>query len=219
MKSVNRVITMRDLYDYVALRRTQIEKLVAEGRFPKPIKISDRRKAWLESEVQAWLAERIAARDNAAWGATMAKVDTADSAVLVAALEYAGWGLPVFPCGDNKAPLTEHGFKDATTDPKQIREWWGKCRSPSRTRHCRLSRNPIPTLTASLSLKGFLPRCQTAARGPPRFCGAPGSKTDNARSTLGETAKILKPASFQELPLKDRIDEDRSSPLLSEVPR
>jgi prophage regulatory protein len=66
MKSVNRVITMRDLYDYVALRRTQIEKLVAEGRFPKPIKISDRRKAWLESEVQAWLAERIAARDNAA---------------------------------------------------------------------------------------------------------------------------------------------------------
>jgi hypothetical protein len=80
---------------------------------------------------------------------------------------------------------------------------------------CGPSRNPIPTLTAPLSLKGFLPRCQTAARGPPWSCGAPGSKTDNARSTLGETAKILKPASFQELPLKDRIDEDRSSPLLS----
>lgn len=30
-------------------------------------------------------------------------------------------GLPVFPCGPDKKPLTTHGFKDATTDPGRIR--------------------------------------------------------------------------------------------------
>ena len=30
-------------------------------------------------------------------------------------------GIPVFPCGAEKTPLTEHGFKDATRDPKTIR--------------------------------------------------------------------------------------------------
>ncbi len=58
------------------------------------------------------------------------------------ALQYAKQGWPVFPlhtpdprnegCSCNKSdckdqgkhPRTEHGFKDATTDEKQIRSWW-----------------------------------------------------------------------------------------------
>jgi hypothetical protein len=47
--------------------------------------------------------------------------------ILDAALKYAKRGLRVFPCrADNKAPLTQHGFQDATTDAKQIRSWWGR---------------------------------------------------------------------------------------------
>lgn len=43
---------------------------------------------------------------------------------LHAALEYARAGIPVFPCKPTKAPLTENGFQDATTDPAQIKAWW-----------------------------------------------------------------------------------------------
>jgi Protein of unknown function (DUF3987)/Bifunctional DNA primase/polymerase, N-terminal/Primase C terminal 2 (PriCT-2) len=44
---------------------------------------------------------------------------------LVAVLEYAKQGLPVFPCNAmNKSPLTTRGFKDATTDAGQLAMWW-----------------------------------------------------------------------------------------------
>jgi hypothetical protein len=33
-------------------------------------------------------------------------------------------GFAVFPCKHDKTPLTQHGFKDATTDPDLIRSWW-----------------------------------------------------------------------------------------------
>jgi putative DNA primase/helicase len=45
--------------------------------------------------------------------------------ILTAALGYARRGWYVFPCrSEDKRPLTEHGFKDASLDPAQIREWW-----------------------------------------------------------------------------------------------
>jgi hypothetical protein len=44
-----------------------------------------------------------------------------------AALELAAMGYHVFPCRSRtKVPLTARGFKDATTDENQIREWWGR---------------------------------------------------------------------------------------------
>jgi hypothetical protein len=43
---------------------------------------------------------------------------------LAIALQLAAKGQPVFPCGENKAPLTLHGFKDSTIDPDTIRAWW-----------------------------------------------------------------------------------------------
>jgi len=43
---------------------------------------------------------------------------------LESALGYAEKGLLVFPCGVDKKPLTENGYKNASKDPEQIRAWW-----------------------------------------------------------------------------------------------
>ncbi len=45
--------------------------------------------------------------------------------MLEAALAYAEVGLPVFPVvSGGKAPLTPHGFRDATVNPATITAWW-----------------------------------------------------------------------------------------------
>jgi len=44
-----------------------------------------------------------------------------------AALTYASWGWHVIPVVPNgKVPATQHGVKDATTDPEQIARWWAQ---------------------------------------------------------------------------------------------
>ena len=56
---------------------------------------------------------------------TEKKLDVSDDLPnLTAALDLARAGFPVFPVKLDKTPLTAHGFKDATTDEAQIREWW-----------------------------------------------------------------------------------------------
>jgi prophage regulatory protein len=63
---LHRIIRLRDLSDFVGLKRTQIDALIIRGEFPRPIKLNDngRAKGWLEAELIAWQQARIAARDG-----------------------------------------------------------------------------------------------------------------------------------------------------------
>jgi len=55
-----RLLPMRAVRDQVALHPATVYAMVKDGTFPKPIKMG-RRSLWVESEVQAWIATRIAA--------------------------------------------------------------------------------------------------------------------------------------------------------------
>lgn len=46
----------------VALTRTTIYNYIREGKFPRPVTLGVRNVAWLESEIEAWIASRIEAR-------------------------------------------------------------------------------------------------------------------------------------------------------------
>ena len=60
---LQQLIRLSELPKYTGLKRTKIAELIKANKFPKPIKLSDagRAVAWIESEVAAWQAARIAA--------------------------------------------------------------------------------------------------------------------------------------------------------------
>ena len=57
-----RLITERQLKDDkgVPYSRQHLAVLISNGEFPKPLKLSARRKAWLEEDIDRWIEERAA---------------------------------------------------------------------------------------------------------------------------------------------------------------
>jgi prophage regulatory protein len=49
----------------IAWSRAHVYRMVNAGKFPRPIKLGEATTAWLEEEVDSWLAQRVAERDNA----------------------------------------------------------------------------------------------------------------------------------------------------------
>ncbi len=43
------------------LSRTHIYRLISKGKFPKPVKLTERVSVWSEAVIDAWLAEKFAA--------------------------------------------------------------------------------------------------------------------------------------------------------------
>ena len=54
-------LTPKAVCDKIALSRATLDRMVAAGNFPRPIKLTERRLAYSQSEVEAWMAERLGA--------------------------------------------------------------------------------------------------------------------------------------------------------------
>jgi prophage regulatory protein len=59
----NRLITKRELCKMVPYTPQHILRLEKEGRFPRRVQVGPNRVAWVEAEVEAWVAARVAERD------------------------------------------------------------------------------------------------------------------------------------------------------------
>ena len=61
-KQMDRLIDGEELLRLVPYSIQQIRRKEKDGSFPKRIRIGGNRVAWLQSEVTAWLEERLAER-------------------------------------------------------------------------------------------------------------------------------------------------------------
>jgi predicted DNA-binding transcriptional regulator AlpA len=62
--ALQRVVLPKQLDAYGAPKRTVRDALMKQGLFPRPIRLSERRFAWLEEELIAWQQSKIRERDG-----------------------------------------------------------------------------------------------------------------------------------------------------------
>lgn len=61
-----RLIRRAEVIARVSLARSSIYKRMAAGEFPRPVDIGGGRVAWLESDIDHWINERLAEAGRAA---------------------------------------------------------------------------------------------------------------------------------------------------------
>lgn len=60
-----RLLRLPEVIQLTGLGRSAIYDRMGRGEFPKSVPLTSTCRAWVESEVRAWIAERIARRDAA----------------------------------------------------------------------------------------------------------------------------------------------------------
>lgn len=59
MENKEKFLKLAKVAEITSLGETSIKRLINKGQFPKPIKLSARRNAWLEHEVHDWMKKKI----------------------------------------------------------------------------------------------------------------------------------------------------------------
>ena len=65
-----RIIRLKEVMDLTGLARSTIYKFISGDLFPKPIPLGDRCVGWLESEVHAWILDKVKERDQLVRGSS-----------------------------------------------------------------------------------------------------------------------------------------------------
>ena len=58
-----RLIKLKDVMHITGLARSTVYKYIADGNFPKPVSLGERNVAWLHSEVEDWIWDKVEQRD------------------------------------------------------------------------------------------------------------------------------------------------------------
>ncbi|WP_299686741.1 AlpA family transcriptional regulator [uncultured Vibrio sp.] len=61
-----RLIKLKEVIAVTGLSRSSIYKYMDERQFPQSVSLGERSVAWVEDEVQDWILERVAERDQQA---------------------------------------------------------------------------------------------------------------------------------------------------------
>ncbi len=59
-----KLIRLKQVMECTGLARSTVYKFIAEGDFPKPVKLGVRVAAWVESEIRQWILDRIEHRER-----------------------------------------------------------------------------------------------------------------------------------------------------------
>ncbi|NOH84670.1 AlpA family transcriptional regulator [Vibrio sp. 03-59-1] len=61
-----RFLRLKEVMALTGLGRSSIYKFMDENTFPKSVPLGGRAVAWVESEIEDWMSERLNKRDNSA---------------------------------------------------------------------------------------------------------------------------------------------------------
>jgi len=59
-----RFIRLKQVIFMTSVPKATLQEMIKKKTFPGPVVLSSRSRAWVESEVRAWMRERIAERDK-----------------------------------------------------------------------------------------------------------------------------------------------------------
>lgn len=63
-QQLSRLLRLPEVRVKTGKSTSSIYDAIGEGSFPRPVKVGPRTSAWVEAEVDAWIAERIRERDG-----------------------------------------------------------------------------------------------------------------------------------------------------------
>ena len=59
-----RLMKLKEVMHTTGLARSTVYKYIADGNFPKPVSLGERNVAWLQSEIEDWIMEKVELRDT-----------------------------------------------------------------------------------------------------------------------------------------------------------
>ena len=54
-----KLLSAKEVAQRTSVSTAQIYRMVKEGRFPQPVRITDVRRGWIEEEVENWISECV----------------------------------------------------------------------------------------------------------------------------------------------------------------